>query len=128
MSGRDLPPGLPVLRSFVAAHIGTDGLRETARRIGVRPYGLQYFVEGGNPHARTLRKLENWYAATAPAEGTVTADDQALVALRMLIRDLPANRQPEARRRAAAFFGELYDVLGTDRPAWLAKLGSEPER
>ena len=122
MSDRSIPPGIHVLRAFAAASIAADGLRATARKIGVQPYGLQYFVDGGKPQTKTLRKLENWYLGNAPASAQERPDEIALVAVGLLLRDLPAQRQAEALQRSATFYRELYKALGTARPAWLKAL------
>jgi hypothetical protein len=116
-------PGTAVLRSFVAARVAENGMRATARDVGVQPFGLKYFVDGGKPHASTVRKLEDWYLRmTDPLTSTAETEDAALVALGVLVRNLPVHRQDEAIRQSIAFYRELYQALDTDPPAWLRRL------
>lgn len=121
MSGRNQRPGLSVLRAHAASQIAQHGLRATARAIGMRPFGLQYFLDGGTPRSPTLKKLEDWYihsiASASPREG----ERIPLVALEILVRDLPPRRRVEGMRRSLSFFKDLYKSLGTDAPDWLQK-------
>ena len=94
-------------------------MRATARDIGVRPSGLQYFIDGGKPHAGTLKKLEDWYLREAEREGPAAAGDVERVALGIMVRGLPVHRRGEAIQRSIAFYRELYLSLGTTPPDWL---------
>jgi hypothetical protein len=123
MAARSQPPGVAALRAFAAARVGTDGMRATARDIGIQPSGLQYFLDGGKPHARTLRTLEDWYFRVADGENGGWDEETALIALGSLVRGLPVHRRAEAVRRSVAFYRELYRSLGTSPPRWLP----EPE-
>jgi hypothetical protein len=95
-------------------------MRATARDIGIRPHGLQYFIDGGKPHAGTLRKLEDWYLLTVEREEGASDGEMALVALGVLVRGLPVHRRDEAIRRSVAIYRDLYLSLGTTPPAWLS--------
>jgi hypothetical protein len=95
-------------------------MRATARDIGIRAHGLQYFIDGGKPHASTLRKLEDWYLRTVDQEEGAPEGDMALVALGVLIRGLPVHRRDEAVHRSIAFYRDLYTSLGTTPPIWLS--------
>ena len=120
MAARSQPPGVATLRAFAAARVGADGMRATARVVGIRPSGLQYFIDGGKPHAGTLRKLEDWYLRTVDVED-VSFGDMELVALGVLVRGLPVHRRDEAVRRSLAFYRDLYQSLGTTPPGWLSE-------
>lgn len=121
MPARSQPPGVATLRAYAAARAGAHGMRATARDIGIRPHGLQYFIDGGKPHAGTLRKLEDWYLLTVEREEGASDGDMALVALGVLVRGLPVHRRDEAVRRSIAFYRELYVSLGTTPPDWLSE-------
>lgn len=118
MPSRTEVPGVSVIRAFAAARSATTGVRATARAIGVRQSGLQYFLDGGKPHARTLRKLEDWYLQAAAEEVQGTGDVE-LVALQILLRGVPASKRADAIGRTATFYAELYEALGTTQPQWL---------
>lgn len=120
MPARSQPPGVAALRAFAAARVGTDGMRATARAVGVRPSGLQYFIDGGKPHAGTLRRLEDWYLRNVDEDRDASAGDTERVALGILVRALPVHRRDEAIRRSLEFYRGLYASLGTTPPAWLA--------
>ena len=122
MSGTSEPPGTSVLRAFAADKIAAEGLRATAREIGVRPYGLQYFVDGGKPRIPTLRKLESWYLRVVDVAGDAPADETASICFDVLLRDLPARHQAEALQRALVFYRELYRHFGAEAPLWLRRL------
>jgi hypothetical protein len=101
-------------------------MRATARDVGIRPSGLQYFIDGGKPHAGTLRKLEDWYLRTVDLEEAFDGDI-ALVAVGVLVRGLPVHRRDDAVRRSLAFYRDLYLSLGTTPPHWLSKpIGGGP--
>ena len=100
-------------------------LRSAAREVGLSPMGLHNFIRGqGKLQARTLRKLNLWYArrmATRPPEG----EDEARAALIIL-----AGYHPEAERQAAVL--DHLDVTerrlraaGMPAPAWIATLRRE---
>lgn len=120
MPARSQPPGVAVLRAFAAARVGEDGMRPTARAIGVRPHGLQYFIDGGKPHAGTLRKLEDWYLRTVEQARDAAPGEMEQVAVGILVRSLPVHRRDEAIRRSIAFYRDLYTSLGTTLPSWVA--------
>jgi hypothetical protein len=123
MPGGSGIPAVGALRAYVAARVAADGLRRTAHAIGLRPSGLRYFLEGGEPRQATRRKLENWYlsvAATHPDRSDVEAE---MLALRVLVRDLPASVRSEGLNRSLHFYRDLYDSLGTPRPPWLRAPG-----
>lgn len=100
-------------------------LRSAAREVGISPMGLHNFLhEKGKLQARTVRKLNLWYArrmATRPPEG----EDEARAALTIL-----AGYHPEAERQAVLL--EHLEVTerrllaaGMTVPAWIAKLRQE---
>ncbi len=95
-------------------------MRATARDVGLRPSGLQYFIDGGKPHAATLRKLEDWYLRNVNRQ-EVSDGDMELVAMGILVRGLPVHRRGEAMHRTLAFYRDLYLSLGTTPPSWLSK-------
>jgi len=65
-----LPDDVPAMREAVNASIATDGLRPTARIIGLSPTGLSKFATERSvyPYAPTLRRLRKWYQKHASME------------------------------------------------------------
>jgi hypothetical protein len=104
-----------------------SSLRAVAREVGITPMGLRGFLmDAGKPQARTVRKLNLWYArrmATRLPEG----EDEARTALTIL-----AGYFPERERRSAVM--DFLDVMerrfratGMEVPAWLTTLRREAE-
>jgi hypothetical protein len=94
-------------------------LRASACAVRVRPSRLQYLGDVGEPHAGTLKKLEDWYLRLVETEGPVAAGDMERVALGVLVRGLPVHRRDEAIQRSLIFC-DLYLSLGTTPPDWVA--------
>lgn len=121
-----MPEGLPrvdALRQAVAAAVAAETLRGVAREIGLTAPAVQNFIDGAEPRrGSTLRKLENWYVgrrAKAPNESDLEA---AQAALRIFVRDLPANRRAEV---ALGWIVQLighYRAADASAPEWLEEL------
>jgi hypothetical protein len=102
-----------------------SSLRKVAREVGITPMGLRYFLlNQGKQQARTVRKLNEWYArrmATRPPEG----EDEARAALVILAGFYP---QTERHRVLTGFLDSMereFRASGMQPPAWLDKLRSE---
>ncbi|HEU0300680.1 MAG TPA: hypothetical protein VFR37_14515 [Longimicrobium sp.] len=100
-------------------------LRGVAREVGISPMGLRNFLRGqGKLQARTLRKLNEWYALRM-ARGLPEGEDAARAALTIL-----AGYHPEAERQAVII--EHLEVTerrlraaGLAVPLWIATLRQE---
>lgn len=122
MPARKETPALGSLRALAAARVAAIGLRATAREIGVRPFGLQGFLEGSKPHTATRRKLQDWHLASGEDHPDVASGESELVALEVLIRGIPEPKRAEALHTTVGFFGRLYDTMNVARPSWLQEL------
>lgn len=100
-------------------------LRAVARAVGITPMGLRAFLmNDGKPQARTVRKLNQWYArrmATRLPEG----EDEARAALTIL-----AGYFPERERRAAVLehleaVERRFLANGMQVPEWVPNLRRE---
>lgn len=100
-------------------------LRAVAREVGITPMGLRSFLlNEGKPQARTVRKLNQWYArrmATRLPEG----EDEARAALTIL-----AGYFPERERQAAVLehleaMERRFRANAMVVPAWVETLRRE---
>ena len=110
------------LRAAVRAHVVAHGYRQTSEETGVSVGGLSGYLGGAKPYARTLRKLEEWYARTAARrEGAVDAD-LAQLALELRVRDVPEANRIEVVTGILEDLQRRYESLGIPPPAWMREL------
>lgn len=105
------------LRQIARRELRTHGGQRTlAREIGVHRETLRKFVEGQSmPTHPNLEQIRDW-AANRP-EARIP---MALVALAVMVEDLPPGRRPAARKRLAGMMAELYGETGEGVPTWVA--------
>jgi hypothetical protein len=119
----DRLPRVEVLRRAVASAVAAETLRGVAREIGLTAPAVQNFVDGAEPRrASTLRKLENWHAqrlARTATEGDLAA---ATAALRIFVRDVPAEQRQGVALGWTRQLAALYEECGVPSPAWLEEL------
>ncbi|HEX6751782.1 MAG TPA: hypothetical protein VF092_31095 [Longimicrobium sp.] len=112
------------LRETVATRVQATSLRSVARQVGMSPSGLEKFLSGGTPYARSRQKLQDW----AEREGTRPRSDLTVegveVAIGALVRDLPPEHRLEAIRRVVRSLQRVYDAQGPGRPEWLDRLAA----
>jgi hypothetical protein len=108
---------LEMLRQVLRRELRKQGGQRTlAREIGVHRETLRKFVEGqSTPMDVNLNQIREW--AHDRPEIKIPL---ALVALAILVDDLPPPRRPEARRRFAAMLMELYQETGEGIPTWVS--------
>lgn len=127
MPAPDLRVPVEAIRREAELARDAASLRAVAREVDITPMSLRSFLLNERTlQARTLRRLNSWYArrmATRPPEG----EDDARAALTIL-----AGYFPERERRAAIL--EYLEVTerrfrasGMKVPAWLGKLRREAE-
>lgn len=125
MSPPELRVPLEAIRREAELARDAASLRGTAREVGISPMGLHNFLRGqGKLQARTVRKLNEWYALRM-ARGLPEGEDAARAALTIL-----AGYHPEAERQAVIL--EHLEVTerrllaaGMAVPAWIASLRQE---
>ena len=125
MPAPELRVPLDAIRREAGLARDASSLRAVAREVGVTPMGLRAFLNNeGTPQARTVRKLNQWYArrmSTRLPEG----EDEARAALTIL-----AGYYPDRERQAVIL--DVLDSLerrfragGHQPPSWLDKLRRE---
>jgi hypothetical protein len=104
------------IRAAAARAAKVDGIRATARDVGMSVTGFRAFLAGSNPFESTREKLTAWYlrrAAAGEAGPTASVVDAALA---LLVAHLPPEEQEAAVR-------ELRDVVKRRtrgrKPDWL---------
>jgi transcriptional regulator with XRE-family HTH domain len=104
------------LRQIVRRELRTHGGQRTlAREIGVHRTTLRKFAEGqSRPEEPNLAQIREWASDRPQIE--IPA---ALVALALLMDDLPPASRPGARQRFAALLYELYSETGEGVPTWV---------
>jgi hypothetical protein len=104
-----------------------SSLRAVAREVGITPMGLRGFLmDAGKPQARTVRKLNLWYArrmATRLPDG----EDEARTALTILSRYFPERERKPAVLEHLAVMERRFLASGMEVPAWVATLRREAE-
>jgi len=110
------------LRENVALRVAATSLPEVARQVGMSPAGLERFLAGGTPLARSRQKLEEWYDREGgrPAPDVTAAGVE--VALGAMLRDLPGELRPQATGRMVGVVCEVYCSAGVPAPPWLREL------
>ena len=100
-------------------------LRSVAREVGLSPMGLHNFLRGqGTLQARTLRKLNLWYArrmATRLPEG----EDEARAALTILAGYFPERDRHRVLSNALTHLEQEFRQSGIPAPSWLDRLRRE---
>ena len=128
MPAPDLRVPLDAIRREAELARDAASLRAVAREVDITPMGLRAFLlNEGTPQARTVRKLNLWYARRM-ARRLPEGEDEARTALTIL-----AGFYPESARRT-----RLLDLLDSMErgfheehmqvPAWVQKLRGEVDR
>lgn len=123
------PPSLRVPLDAIRreAELARDAtsLRAVAREVDITPMGLRAFLlNQGTPQARTVRKLNSWYArrmATRPPEG----EDEARAALTILAGYYPRARRLRVLNQFLDSMEREFRESGVEPPAWLDTLRAE---
>lgn len=118
-------PGIsvPRLRDAVQLRVEATSRRATAREIGVTPRGLELFLSGAKPQAKTLSKLIEWYAAhVAPESGPPISEADAV---RVLLRPIPQEVREQAHARLVRLLVTLYEESQVMLPAGLCDILAE---
>lgn len=106
----------------------STSLRAVAREVDVTPMGLRSFLRNERkPQARTVRKLNLWYArrmATRLPEG----EDEARAALAILAGYFPERERPAMLLEVLDAMERRFRASGMQVPDWLHKLRGEIQR
>jgi hypothetical protein len=83
--------------------------------------GLQAFLDGTTPQARTRRKLREWYVREAAISRDVT-EDSIRAALALVLDGVPDGKVRAAEKRLVALVEKVYKDAGIDPPKWVGRL------
>ena len=113
------PVPVEVLRDAAQRAVESTSLRYVAAAVGMVPSGLENFLSGAPPRARTVRKLREWYVRNAAGIGEAS-HETAKAAFAVLLDGIPPGADREAVLR------EILEVIvgahvanRTEPPRWL---------
>ena len=108
---------IEMLRQIVRRELRTHGGQRTlAREIGIHRTSLRKFADGqSTPEPTNLAEIREWAADRPQVEMPM-----ALVALAVLMDDLPPAARPGARHRFAKLLHDLYSETGEGVPTWVS--------
>jgi hypothetical protein len=121
MPSRERVVSLDALREAARAYAEATSQRQAAREIGLSGTGFRAFLNGSEPHAGTLRKLNEWYVQKQAGDGGEVSSEAAAAALSLLVAHLP----PGERKDAVQHLLGAVETLGGPRahlPRWIARL------
>ena len=92
-------------------------LRSTAREIPMSPTGLRGFLDGAVPYVKTVERIRGWVLRTSPTKHI--PPNLLASALLSVTREVPVDKQPEARARLLATVKAIHVDIGLAPPPWL---------
>jgi hypothetical protein len=124
-----LPPELRVpveaIRREAAMARDAASLRSVAREVGLSPMGLHNFIRGrGQLQARTVRKLNSWYAARM-ARHLPEGEDEARAALTILAGYFSERARPIRALQLLEVMEQGFRDEGAQVPAWVDSIRRE---
>lgn len=114
-------PFLARLREALASRVEATSLRQTAAEIGMTPTGLRYVLDGGDPQAGTLRKLEAWYFWNVTGVQGAAEGPEELAVL-VLVRGLPPEHRGAVAADLLARLEGAHAEAGLAPPGWIAEV------
>ncbi|HEX8393590.1 MAG TPA: hypothetical protein VF665_14695 [Longimicrobium sp.] len=115
------------LRDAVALRVQATSLRSVARQVGMSPSGLDKFLSGGTPYAKSRRKLFDWLQRERSNLPSGLAADGMAAALGSLVRDLAPERREPALYALIDTLRGLYSTHAESCPPWLSELARNTE-
>ena len=94
------------VREALSRSVDTNGLRFTARELGMSPTGLRGLIDGTAPYGKTVRKARAWFAGFLQREGQL--DEAEDLAMQVLISALPSDRKDQVAK-------EIRDIVNRTR-------------
>lgn len=110
------------LRESVATRVEATSLRSVARQVGMSPSGLEKFLCGGTPYARSRQKLQDWWVREGQRPRTDLSGEGMEVAVAALVRDVPPEQRAPALKRLLDSLRGLYEAEMGICPPWLDAL------
>ena len=115
------------LRDAVSLRVQATSLRSVARQVGMSPSGLDKFLSGGTPYAKSRRKLFDWLQRERSNLPSGLAADGMAAALGSLVRDLAPERREPALYALIDTLRGLYITHAESCPPWLSELARNTE-
>jgi hypothetical protein len=123
------PPELDEIRAYIATRVAEKGaLRGVARETGVSATGLQKFLSGGTPYAKTRRRLAEWWMAQEPNLLPALDGEGIEEAIAGMLAAVAPERRYEFRDRLIATLRDLHDAHPDACPPWMGELVSKTQR
>ena len=125
MPSRERVVPVDTLREAARAYAEATSQRQAARDIGLSGTGFRAFLNGGEPHPGTIRKLTEWFVRQQDERGGEVSSEAAQAALSLLV----AHLAPGEREDAARHLLGVIETLGEGRaqpPRWIAHLRKPP--
>lgn len=118
------------LRESVAIRVQATSLRAVARQVGMSPAGLEKFIAGGVPYARSRQKLHEWWVREGQRPRSDVSTEGVEIAMGALVRDLPPDYRGPAMKGLVRSLRGSYELQGGLCPPWLEELCERwiPER
>ncbi|MEW5926839.1 MAG: hypothetical protein AB1941_05115 [Gemmatimonadota bacterium] len=107
------------IRAAAARAAKANGIRATAREVGMSVTGFRAFLDGSNPFASTREKLTAWYLRRAAAGEEKPTSSVVEAALAVLVEAIPPEKRADALRELVEAMERSYRAAGVPVPKWL---------
>jgi hypothetical protein len=122
MSSRSPIVPVDAIRNAAATRAAATSIRQVAHQVGVTTRGLNLFLNGAEPYAKNLAKLQQWYVRQAAELNSVTDAVTAAAAMIVLTHDMPPAKRTAVIADSARWWSEKYAALGLPQPEWIKEL------
>lgn len=112
---------LDTIRSAATRAAKTEGIRKTARAIGVSVTGFRAFLAGSTPFESTQKKLAGWYLQRVADGAEDSSADVAEAALAVLVEHLPEEEREAAVRELRSVVEKRTKTSGAPVPEWVRR-------
>lgn len=116
---------LETIRDAAARAAKAEGIRKTAREIGVSVTGFRAFLDGSSPFESTRKKLAGWYLRRVAAGAEGPAAGVAEAALAVLVEHLPAEERDATVRELRSVVEKRTRASGAPLPEWVRVVREE---
>jgi hypothetical protein len=120
------PSDLQELREIAAAEVQAGTLRSVAREIGLSPVGLQKFLAGSSPYAKTRKRLFEWWSREHRHLLPELSSPAVSQEVEAVIGAVPPEQRAAVRDDLIATLRRLYEALPDRCPEWVGELAQAP--
>ena len=110
------------IRDAAARAAKANGIRATAREVGMSVTGFRAFLEGSTPFQSTREKLMAWYLRRAASGEEKPTASVVEAALAVLVEAIPPEKRDDALRELVDAMERSYRAAGVPVPKWLRKM------